>query len=246
MSAEALRSQFVVPTAIPGETKRTSPLKSNGAGKKNLLNLINKQTKVNREQKELEEAVRGEMTKETIIRKERQDKIVGIFFKESPSQLRQSPPKPKPRIKKVPVDKPKDRGNLSYFLTQSNFKEPKCLSQEKNPKKPSKYDDIDPRLRPATAPALTSNNNASTFSSFFASDFSNSTNSQPDPPPPTITRLITKQRLPPNKKPVVVKAKPETNLLPYPQDVSKGQGSLVFNDVWKKVETKDIFPHAKR
>lgn len=236
ISTEQLRSQTVVPTAIPGETKRTVPLKHNGDGRKNILNLITKQVEKNKKEKEFQEAVRSELTKETVIKKERQDKIVEIFLKEPSPISRQNTPKPP--VKKLPkkplVEKPKDRGNLNYFLSQSNFKEPKCLSQDQKKKRSNKYDDIDTRLRTSPSPGVPGN----------SSDHSTSTTSQP--PPPAATRLITKQRLPPNKKPVPIKAKPETTLLPYPQDVSKTKGTLHFNDVWKKVETKDIFPHVNR
>ena len=240
VSTETLKNQSVVPTAIPGETKRTTPLKNNGDGRKNLLNLMAKQVENNKNERKFQESVKMALTKDTIMKKERQDKIVDLFFKkEAPLLIRQNTPKPE--IKKAPkttaVAKPKGRGNLDYFLSQSNFKEPKCLSQEQKKKKNNKYDAIDTRLK--TSPSATMPGNSL--------NLSKSSTSQPPPPNTNDTaRLITKPRLPPNKKPVPVKAKPETALLPYPEDVNKSEGNLHFSDVWKKAEGKDIFPYVNR
>jgi hypothetical protein len=231
-----------------GETKRAESPKNSGSGegKKNLRNLMSKQLKLNKTNKELNHAVRSEITKGAIIKQERQDKIVDVFFKEDCPLISQHTPKHKVKKpqKRSHTEKPKDRGNLSYFLTNSNFKEPKCLSQEKKPasSRISKYNEIDSRLKTQTQRQAPGN-----MSSFFSSSYSDNNSASTSSQPAGAPRLLTQHRLPPNKKLTNPKPKPEaTLLLPYPQDVSTNQTQLEFHDVWKKVETKDIFPHVNR
>jgi hypothetical protein len=266
ISVESLRKQEVVPTAIPGETKRKESLKNNGNGRKNLINMMSKQVGVNQKDKELRQTVDKEITKESVIKKTRQDKIVDVFFK-AESPLMQSTT-PKSRVKKSQKkphsEKQVDRGNLSYFLTNSNFKEPKCLTKEKEKAQAQaqtargKYDTIDTRLRTHQTSSSSSPFHSDTNHVNFAyraptntrthphTTTTTTTKSQLSPTTPSCSsRIHTKKRVPPNQR-----EEPETTLLPYPHDMNKRQSQtqsqLQFSDVWKKVETKDIFTHVKR
>lgn len=239
ISVSDLRRQSVVPTAIPGETQRTEPLKNNGKGRENLLRVLSKQVNVNREKKELQNKIEKEIIKESILKKEKQDKMVKVFFKE------ESPYTDKEALAKVKRDrkqaianreKPTNRGNLDFFLEKNNFKEPACLTAPKK-KTNSKYDEIDTRLKTDLGRA------SSSGSGYLSSSLITGTSSTSSAP---ATRVNVKPRLPPNKATPKKVTKPETNLLPYPQDVTKNENRLHFVDVWKKGEPKDVFPHVNR
>jgi hypothetical protein len=262
ISIADIKAQQVVPVAIPGVTKRTEPLNNNGKGRENLLRVLTQQVNVNREEKEFKQKIEKEITKESVIQQERQDKIVKVFFKKESPLIATKPPlkikKPKACSEKLPVE----RGNLSYFLEKTNFTEPQCLIKEKEREREkknqrpgsSKYDAIDTRLnttysRPSSAPAP-----APVRSSFLTSSNSYLDNSSPpskaDPSPPSaVPCLHTRMRVPPGKRGIRKNVTtPETNssLLPYPEDIGKSDSRLHFSDVWKKVETKDVFPHVNR
>lgn len=251
ISTEELRNQSVVPTAIPGETQRTEPLKNNGKGRENIMRVLTKQVEVNKEQKEFTHTVIKQITKESVIKKDRQDFIMDVYFRhESPLMKKEGVISNKHAKKKSHLSlHPPERGNLSFFLDKSNFKEPACLSTaSKETKHSSKYDDVDTRVqqhgsRPSTAPG--SLNPPSTFMTaafaFAPLHTAGLAGSLSTPP-----RGQTKARLPPNRKtPKAAPPRPETTLLPYPQDMKTNTaGQLTFSDVWKKVEPKDIFPQA--
>ena len=248
-----LRRQSVVPTAIPGETKRTEPLKNNGDGRKNLLRVLSKQININRTDNEFKQTIEKEITKESVLKGARQDKIVDVFFKdESPYTDKEALAKFK-RDKKIAMkhiqDKKVNRGNLNFFMDKSNFKEPSCLAPDKTKSK-SKYDEVNTRLvtnfsRPSTAPGPVVPRN--TFMTSTADFLGSSSISQsPVNLPTKPNRSSSKPRVSPHKTPAKRPVRPETTLLPYPQDIKNQDSRLNFTDVWKKAEPKDIFPHVNR
>ena len=243
ISSEDLKKQTTVPTEIPGEMKRKEAPVRSGEGRKNLRNLIGKQLEMNREQKSFDEEVKTNIYKEEELKKERQDRIVDVFLKEPDPVVKEARPDPvrkkKPKNRKGPsLEDANQRGNLGYFLTDSNFKKPKTLTREKSKISMSTYNAIDSRLKSSQVDLK-----GNTFGDVFLTGMSSSTSGSKIAP-----RLNAKPRLPANKSYKMNKtmSKFDTTLLPYPQEVSKSEHRLNFGDVWKRADTNDIFPYASR